>query len=182
MAARVPLEKGDWAAAAAFPAPDSRGPSLPRLSVVSPAPSAAARSGDPAEARTEIAALDSLAVRPGRKRTPTGPGSWNQTGRGTAPGSQFASGDTGGGLALRPRAAADTEEVTDKHPVTPPSRCRRGSCRPTCSWRRAATAEAREAYSNVGREVGRARSLFGAARAAQLAGDKRNSPGLPPLS
>jgi hypothetical protein len=30
----------------------------------------------------------------------------------------FAEGDTAGGLALA-RAAADTEEVTDKHPVTP---------------------------------------------------------------
>jgi hypothetical protein len=84
----------------------------------------------------------------------------------------FAEGDTAGGLALA-RAAADTEEVTDKHPVTPaellPARELEGDMLLEAGRYR----EAREAYRmTLLRERGRARSLFGVARAAELAGDR----------
>jgi hypothetical protein len=86
---------------------------------------------------------------------------------------RLASGDTVGALALA-AAAADSEEVTDKHPVTPaellPARELEGDMlllvgRP---------AEARAAYrATLGRERNRARSMFGLARSAELAGDRR---------
>jgi hypothetical protein len=84
---------------------------------------------------------------------------------------RFAAGDTTGGLALA-RAAADTEQVTDKHPVTPgellPARELQGDMLLAAGH----PAEARDAYlATLKREPGRARSVFGAARAAQLAGD-----------
>jgi hypothetical protein len=84
----------------------------------------------------------------------------------------WSMGDTTGALALA-QAAADSEEVTDKHPVTPaellPARELWGDML-LASGR---YAEARKAYlGTLQREPGRARSLFGAARAAELAGDR----------
>jgi tetratricopeptide (TPR) repeat protein len=85
---------------------------------------------------------------------------------------QFATGDTSGALASA-RAAADTEEITDKHPVTPaellPARELLGDMLLAAGRYQ----EARQAYeATLLREAGRARSLYGAARAAQLAGDR----------
>jgi tetratricopeptide (TPR) repeat protein len=84
----------------------------------------------------------------------------------------FAEGDTAGGLALA-REAADSEEVTDKHPVTPaellPARELLGDMLLDAGRYK----EAREAYrATLVREPGRARSLYGSARAAELAGDR----------
>ncbi|MEO7137432.1 MAG: hypothetical protein ABI037_06930, partial [Gemmatimonadales bacterium] len=72
------------------------------------------------------------------------------------------------------RAAADSEEVTDKHPVTPaellPARELEGDML-LLSGR---YAEATAAYkATLARERNRARSLFGVARSAELAGDRR---------
>ena len=85
---------------------------------------------------------------------------------------RLAAGDTAGALALA-TAAADSEEVTDKHPVTPaellPARELEGDM--LLLARR--YAEARAAYKGtLARERNRARSLFGVARAAELAGDR----------
>ena len=119
MAARIPLERGDWAAAAAFPAPD------PAVHGVGPPRSAAspARSARPGAAglrppgprwRRSTRSRRDLAARKepywarvaGIKRDAAA--AWVL----------FATGDTR--RRARPaRAAADTEEVTDKHPVTP---------------------------------------------------------------
>jgi len=70
-------------------------------------------------------------------------------------------------------AAADSEEVTDKHQVTPgellPARELQGDMLLLAGK----YGEARAAYrATLVREPNRARSLFGLARAAELAGDR----------
>ncbi len=172
MAARIPLEQGDWAAAAAFPAPD------PGVMAVTAALSrftraiGAARSGRVGAARAEVAKLDTIALELTARRD-TYWASVVGIKRDVAAGwVQFARGDTSGGLATA-RAAAETEDVTDKHPVTPaellPARELLGDMLLAVGR----YPEARAAYqATLLREPGRARSLFGAARAAQLAGDR----------
>jgi tetratricopeptide (TPR) repeat protein len=87
----------------------------------------------------------------------------------------LATGDTSRALAMA-QAAADTEEVTDKHPVTPaellPARELLGDML-LASGR---YPEAGAAYqATLRRETGRARSIFGAARAAELAGNRASA-------
>jgi len=81
-------------------------------------------------------------------------------------------GDTAGALAGA-KAAADLEDMTEKHPVTPgallPARELYGDL--LLDLDRAA--DARAAYeASLARQPNRARSLFGAARAAERAGDR----------
>jgi hypothetical protein len=83
----------------------------------------------------------------------------------------FAEGDTAGGLALA-RAAADSEEVTDKHPVTPAELLPARELLGDMLLEAGRYGEAREAYrATLAREPVRARSIFGAARAAELGGE-----------
>ena len=116
MAARVALERGDWAAAAAFAAPDDR----------------------LAPAATMVARFTRAVGGPGSGRTPAGRKwpRWTRCPRSRGKGEPYwsrvagikrdaagawirsQSGDTAGGLTLA-AAAADSEDVTDKHPVTP---------------------------------------------------------------
>ena len=86
---------------------------------------------------------------------------------------RFAAGDTAGALALS-AAAADTEAVTDKHPITPAELLPARELEADMLLAAGRYAKAREAYrATLARERGRARSTFGAARAAELAGDSR---------
>jgi len=173
MAARVLLERGDWAAAAAFPAPnDSLAPVATALVWFTRA-IGSARSAQSDAAWREVKALDSIATALGAMGEPY----WSRVAgikRDVAESwVRLAAGDTTGALALA-KEAADAEEVTDKHPVTPaellPARELEGDMllltgRPV---------EARTAYrATLARERNRARSLFGVARAAELAGDRR---------
>jgi hypothetical protein len=172
MAARIPLERGDWGAAAAFPLPpDSLAPIASALARFSRA-IGSARSASAEPARAEVAALDSIATALEAKGEPY----WSRVVRikrdAADAWARLAAGDTVRALALA-KTAADAEEVTDKHQVTPgellPARELEGDMllavgRP---------AEARVAYrQTLAREPGRARSIFGAARAAELAGDR----------
>jgi hypothetical protein len=172
MAARIPLERGDWAAAAAFPPPpDSLAPIATALARFTRA-IGSARSGRVEAARAEVGALDSIATALKVQGEPY----WSRVVRikrdAADAWTQLAAGDTARALALA-KAAADAEEITDKHQVTPgellPARELEGDMllavgRP---------AEARAAYrATLAREPGRARSTFGAARAAELAGDR----------
>jgi hypothetical protein len=172
MAARIPLERGDWATAAAFPVPpDSLAPIASALARFTRA-IGSARSGGVKQARAEVGALDSIAKELEGKGEPY----WSRVVRikrdAADAWARLAAGDTARALALA-KAAADTEEVTDKHQVTPgellPARELEGDMliaagRPS---------EARIAYGmTLKREPGRARSTFGAARAAELAGDR----------
>jgi hypothetical protein len=82
---------------------------------------------------------------------------------------RFAAGDTAGALALA-RAAADTEDVTEKHPVTPGELLPARELEADLHLAAGHHAAARTAYlATLAREPGRARSVFGAARAAELA-------------
>ena len=71
------------------------------------------------------------------------------------------------------RAAADSEEVTDKHPVTPAELLPARELQADMLLAAGQYPAALKAYrATLARERGRARSLFGAARAAELAGDR----------
>ena len=118
LAARIPLETGDWAAAAALPLPvDSQFPVASALARFTRA-LGSARAGRPDAARPELAALDSIASVLDAQGEPY----WASVVRikhdAADAWRSFAAGDTAAGLAMA-AAAADTEEVTDKHPVTP---------------------------------------------------------------
>jgi hypothetical protein len=170
MLARVPLEKGDWKAAAALGLPEEGTGVAPALTRFARA-IGAARSGHPDAARPEVAALDSIAGQlDGRKET-----YWARVVRIKRDAAEswrlFATGDTTRGLALA-RAAADTEAVTDKHPVTPGELLPARELEADMLLAAGRPTDARAAYlATLKREPGRARSVFGAARAAQLAGD-----------
>jgi tetratricopeptide (TPR) repeat protein len=173
MAARIPLERGDWAAAAEFPpAADSLPPIATALARFTRA-IGNARSGRAEAANPDVRALDSISTSLEKQGEPY----WSRVVRIKRDVAEswmrLASDDTTRALALA-RAAADSEEVTDKHPVTPaellPARELEGDMllvvgRP---------AEARAAYrATLAREPNRARTLFGVARSAELAGDRR---------
>jgi hypothetical protein len=172
MAARIPLETGDWAAAAKFPLGPMQGVGTPVMLSRFTRAIGAARSGDPAPARGEVAALDSVAAQmAGGKES-----YWSRVASIKRDAARawvmFAEGDTAGGLALA-RAAADTEEVTDKHPVTPAELLPARELEADMLLEAGRYGEARKAYRmTLAREPGRARSLFGAARAAELAGER----------
>jgi tetratricopeptide (TPR) repeat protein len=172
MAARLPLERGDWAAAANFPPPgDSLAPIATALARFTRA-IGNARSGHPDKGDPEVKALDSLATALEKQGEPY----WSRVVRikHDAAGAwlHFASGDTTGALAIA-RTAADSEEVTEKHQVTPgellPARELQGDMLLLTRH----YPEARAAYkATLQREPNRARSLFGKARSAELAGDR----------
>lgn len=174
MAARVPLELGDWASASQYPVPaDSDAPVAAMLRRFTRA-LGFARAGRSREARPEVAALAALTHELEAKDS-----YWSRVAVIKRDAAQawvlFQSGDTAGGLALA-AAAADTEDVTDKHPVTPaellPARELYGDMLLVAGRYR----EAKLAYlATLARERGRARSLFGLARAAELAGDDRGA-------
>ena len=175
MRARIPLERGDWAAAAAFPVPGSgTAPVTAALARFTRAVGAA-RSGRPDAARPEVVALDSIA-----SAVEAAPDAyWARVVRikrdAATAWIRFAGGDSAGALALA-RSAADEEDVTDKHPITPgellPARELLGDMLLAAGR----YAEARAAYlATLARERRRARSIFGAARAAQLAGDRETA-------
>ncbi|MEO8089108.1 MAG: hypothetical protein ABI703_02290 [Gemmatimonadales bacterium] len=172
MAARIPLEEGDWAAAAAFPAPDPAARSVTAALSRFTRALGAARSDRLQAARTEVAELNTIAI----DLADRGDTYWARVvgikRDAAAAWVLFAAGDTSRALAMA-RTAADTEEVTDKHPVTPaellPARELLGDMLLAAKL----YPEAQVAYrATLLREPGRARSRFGVARAAELAGDR----------
>jgi hypothetical protein len=172
MAARIPLETGDWRLAASFPVVPIQDMGTQAMLSRFTRAIGAARSGDPVAARGEVAALDSVAAQMAERKESY----WSRVAGIKRDAARawvmFAEGDTAGGLALA-RAAADTEEVTDKHPVTPaellPARELEGDMLLEAGRYR----EARAAYrATLLREKARAHSLFGMSRAAELSGDR----------
>jgi hypothetical protein len=171
MEARVPLERGDWEAAARLPVRAAGrggiGEALARFA----RGLGAARTGDTTQARAEAGALGAieatLAGQPGY--------AWSRVvgieRQAVTAWVRLAAGDTAGALGDA-RAAADREDAAAKHPVTPgellPARELEGDVLLALGRYSAA----RAAYdATLAREPGRSRSLFGAARAAELAGD-----------
>jgi hypothetical protein len=171
MEARVPLERGDWSEASRLPiraTQSSIGKALAHFA----RGIGAARLGDTARANVEAAALAEIEAAMVRR----GDSEWSRVVgiKRQAVGAwiALAAGDTA--AALRDaKAAADVEDVTEKHPVTPgellPARELYGDML-LAVGRYAAAGAAYEA--TLGREPNRARSLYGSARAAELAGDR----------
>jgi tetratricopeptide (TPR) repeat protein len=173
MTARIPLERGDWASAASFPVPPSPDTGVGAVLSRFTRAVGSARSGRPRTAQADVAALDAIARGFEARQEPY----WSRVAaiKRDAAGAWvlFQSGDSAGGLALA-AAAADTEEVTDKHPVTPAELLPARELEADMLLAAGRYDQARAAYrATLAREPGRARSLFGAARAAQLAGDRR---------
>ncbi len=171
MEARVPLERGDWASAARLPVRAAEQGGIAEALGHFARGIGTARSHDTAQARVEVAALAgieaALAGQPGYN--------WSRIvgikQQAVAAWLRLAAGDTAGALR-EAKAAADREDVTEKHPVTPgellPARELEGDLLLAVGQ----YAAARAAYeATLRREPGRPRSLFGAARAAELAGD-----------
>jgi hypothetical protein len=175
MAARIPLEQGDWAAAATFPAPGPTDVSVAAALRRFTRAIGAARSGRVEAARAEVASLDTIALDLAARQDTYWARVVGIKRDAASAWVELATGDTSRALAIA-QAASDTEEVTDKHPVTPaellPARELLGDM--LLALRR--YPEARQAYlATLRREAGRARSLFGAARAAELGGDKEGA-------
>jgi len=171
MEARVPLERGDWAAAVRLPVRAVGDGGIGEALGHFARGIGAARSNDTTQARVEVAALAgieaALAGQPGYN--------WSRIvgikKQAVVAWSLLAAGDTAGALR-EAKAAADREDVTEKHPITPgellPARELEGDLLLAAKQ----YAAARTAYeTTLRREPGRLRSLFGAARAAELAGD-----------
>ena len=167
MPARYALERGSWADAAKLTVPTGGAPFVPAITRFARA-IGAARSGSAAQARTEIAALDSL--RGALERA-------NDQYWMTIVGAQKlaasawlarAEGRNDDALMLA-REAAALEEMVEKHPVTPgpllPARELEGDLLMELGRHE----EALRAYEKtLEREPNRARTLYGAARAAEL--------------
>jgi hypothetical protein len=174
MEARLPLERGDWAGAARLPV------RVAELTVGAALDHFArgigfARMGDTAQARVEMAALAATEA----DLTRRGDTDWarvvaikQQAVRAWV---TLAAGDTAGALRVA-GAAADLEDVMEKQPVTPaellPARELQADMLLAVGHHR----DAQAAYdATLTREPNRARSLFGAARAAELAGDREGA-------
>jgi hypothetical protein len=168
--ARYALERGDWTAAASLPvrpSPEFR----PAEGITHYARGiGAVRSGDPTAALEEARALMTL-----EESLPPAQSYWAGLLRAQRLGVEawvaMAQGDTARATALAAEAA-ELEAVHDKHPVTPghvlPVRELQGDLLVAMGR----PAEARVAYQAVlSREPNRARSVFGDAWAAQLAGE-----------
>jgi tetratricopeptide (TPR) repeat protein len=168
MPARLALERDRWGEAAQLAVPS--GPAPARLVSHFARGVGSARSGDIVEAEGEVEAIAAIetALRPSDPF-------WSRVAgikrRVIAAWIALAAGDTAKALAGA-REAADMEDVTEKHPVTPgevlPARELLGDLLLSIGH----YADAREAYEQtLEREPGRARAVFGAGRAAELAGD-----------
>ena len=168
MPARFALERGAWADAATLTVPTGGAPFVPAITRFARA-IGAARSGNAAQARAEVAALDSL--RGALEKA-------NDKYWATIVGAQRlaasawlarAEGRTEDAVRLA-REAAALEETVEKHPVTPgpllPARELEGDLLMELGRH----ADALRAYEKtLEREPNRARTLYGAARAAELA-------------
>jgi hypothetical protein len=175
MKARLHLERGDWAAAAQFPVPTSEVSVVEALARFTRG-IGAARSGNPGHAAAEVARLDTIATALA-SRDSYWAGVVRIKARAVEAWVRFAAGDTAAAVALA-RAAADTEDVTEKHPVTPGELLPARELEADLHLAARHYGAARSAYlQTLEREPGRARSIFGAARAAELAGDRTAAAG-----
>jgi len=169
--ARYALERGRWRAAAALTLrPDLVEPGAIAVTHFARAVGAA-RSGDTVEARSALTALGSVDDSLAARRVPIWAGAVHAERLAASAWLALASGDTASALKLA-GDAADLEEMTPKHPVTPgailPARELQGDMllavgRP---------AEALTAYTaSLARAPRRARAIAGAITAARRMGD-----------
>ena len=172
--ARYALERGRWREAAALavrPAPEWRATeAITRFARAL----GAARSGDTAATRAEVMALaeiESAEATAGGAHAYWAGQVTIQRLAATAWVAR-AAGDTAEAIR-QATAAADLEDVTQKHPVTPGAVLPARELLGDLLLELGRPADAVGAYAaSLARQPNRARSLFGAARAAELAGDR----------
>jgi hypothetical protein len=172
MEARIPLERGDWATAARLPVRSDKAVPVAEMLSRFARGIGAARSGDTALAQSELARLAGIEA----ELTGGGGYDWSRVAgikrRAVTAWIALARGDTAGALR-ESKGAADLEEVTEKHPVTPGELLPARELEADMLLGLGRYDAARRAYeATLTREPGRARSIFGAARAADLAGDR----------
>src|SRR5574341_294733 len=162
MPARVALERGRWGDAARLTVRST--PQFPQGEMVTRFARGigAARSGDTAQARAELAALAAIEAELTRRQDPE----WPRVvaiKRGTiAAWIALAAGDTAGAVAAA-AAASDLEDHTEKHPATPGELLPARELEADLLLAIGRPAAARRAYELVlAREPGRARSAYGA--------------------
>jgi hypothetical protein len=170
MEARVPLERGDWRAAAELPLRTPENPVCEMLSRYARG-IGAARSSEPRRLEEEVAALGSIE----KRLVAPSDAYWSRVAgikrRALRAWVVLAAGDTSRALQAA-REAADSEDVTEKHPITPGELIPARELEAEMNLLVGRYGAARTAYlATLKREPGRARSVFGAARAAELAGD-----------
>ncbi|MDQ3950758.1 MAG: hypothetical protein M3282_10475, partial [Gemmatimonadota bacterium] len=168
MPARYALERGRWADAAQLRVPTNAPPYVEAVTRFARA-IGAARSAQPAQARAEIARLDSL--RDSLKRS--GDSYWATVVEAqrlaAAAWTARASGDDANAVSLA-RSAAELEATVEKHPVTPGPLLPARELEADLLVELGRPADALRSYEKtLEREPNRARALAGAARAAELA-------------
>ncbi|MBA3583141.1 MAG: hypothetical protein H0W36_01180 [Gemmatimonadetes bacterium] len=170
MPARYALERGDWAAAAELPVPTDA------LAYVEAVPRfaravGAARSGRPEMARPDIermAVLEDDLVQAGEADWAARVGAQRLAAESWV---VWAEGDHAKALDLA-RRAAELEETVEKHPVTPGPLLPARELYADMLLEQGQAADAQAAYEGtLAREPRRARALYGAGRAAVLAGN-----------
>ncbi len=172
--ARYALERGQWGEAVALvvrPAPGWRGTEA--ITHFAHA-IGAARAGDAVRAAAEIDTLSQLETALTAAGGPQGQWAVQATIQRLAAQAWLARASGRNDEATRlASAAADLDDVTDKHPVTPGAVLPARELEADLLLELGKPAEALKAYeASLRRAPGRARSLFGAARAAELAGDQ----------
>ena len=168
--ARYALERGDWAAAAALPVRPASTPYTEAMSHFARA-IGAARGGNPAAARHDIARLAALGDKLKAAQDSYWAGQVDIQRRVADAWVSFAEGRRDQGIAAL-RAAADAEDATDKSAVSPgplaPARELLGEMLLEANR----SAEALAAFeASIRKEPNRFRGLYGAGRAAEAAGD-----------
>jgi hypothetical protein len=162
MAARIALERGDWAAAAAFPMRASQVPVVEAL-VRFTRGIGAARSGRMEQAKTEVARLDSIADGLAA-RDAYWAGIVRIKARAVEAWVRFAAGDTASALAVA-KGRGRLEDMPRSIPSRPESCCRREGSRRTAPRRRSLRAAAAPRYP----PTARARAGRGARRVRRRA-------------
>ena len=172
MVARLALERGRWEEAARLSVRPSPGTPAAEMVTRFARGIGAVRVGDTALARAELAALAAIEVELGRRGDPYWPRVTRIKQQAIAAWLTIAAGDTAGALQVA-RLAADSEDVVGKHAVTPGEVVPARELEADLLLALGRFAEARRAYEHVlTLERHRARSVFGSARAADLAGDR----------
>jgi len=172
MVARLALERGRWAEAARLSVRPSPGTPAAEMVTRFARGVGAVRAGDTALARAEISALAAIEAELVRRGDPYWPRVTRVKQRALAAWLALAAGDTAGAV-MGARLAADSEDVVGKHAVTPGEVVPARELEADLLLALGRPAEARRAYEHVlALEPHRGRSVFGAARAAELAGDR----------
>lgn len=171
IAARYALERNAWKEAAALPAPETRFAWVDATSHFARA-LGAARSGDVAAAKKEVAVLASLQAKLEEAKDAYWGGQLAIQGKGAAAWIAYAEGRKNEALTLM-REATDMEDATEKSAISP------GPLKPARELlgemflEQGKPAEAlKEFEATIKKEPNRFRAVYGAAVAAQRAGDK----------